>query len=163
MRKVGLYSGPLVLALCAVFLIAQVLVRPAVGLSNNGDFAKMAGPLGLGPEDGNWQSHEQYHGFLYRYVRADRYNYEREFLTTEFLSSEYFFVKLARGLQRIFQPGPRFDIRWLGFVNGACLFLAIAIWVYAFPPRWRLLAGAFVVGKTARHGGKRDREIKAVA
>jgi hypothetical protein len=139
------YSGPLLLALCAVILSGQVLVRPAVGLSNNGDFPKMAGPLGLGPEDGNWQSHEQYHGFFYRYVRADRYNYDRKFLTTEFLSSEYFFVKLARGLQKVFRPGPRFDIRWLGFVNGAGLFLAIAIWIYAFPPRWRLFAGAFVV------------------
>jgi hypothetical protein len=145
MRKMGSYSGPLLLALCAVFLVAQILIRPAVGVGNNGDFIKMAGPFGLGPEDGNWQSHELSQGFFYRYVRADRYNYAREFLTAEFLSSEYFFVKLARGLQRMFQPGPHFDIRWLGCVNGACFFLAIAFWIYAIPPRWRLFAGAFVV------------------
>lgn len=138
-------AGPLLLAIAAACLIAQVFVRPAVGIANNGDFPKMADPLGLGPEDGGWESHRQYSEFIYRFVRDDRFNWERDFRTAEFLSSEFFFVKLARGLQRIVQPGPRFDIRWLGAVNGIFFLIAIAVWIYAIPPRWRLYAGLFVI------------------
>jgi len=142
---VSRFSGPLLLALTAALLIAQVLVRPAVGIANNGDFVKMAGPFGLGPEDQTWNSHKQYGEFVYRYVRADRYIYNRGFRTAEFWSSEFFFVKLARGLQRIFRPGPRFDIRWLGGVQGAFVLVALGIWFYAFAPRFRLLPGLLAV------------------
>jgi hypothetical protein len=145
MHWIGRSSGPLLLAFAATFLIAQVLVRPAVGIANNGDFPKMAGPFGLGPEDRDWNSHKQYGEFVYRYVRADRYIYNRGFKTAEFWSSEFFFVKLARGLQRIFQPGPRFDIRWLGGVYSAFLLMALGVWFFAFAPRFRLLPGLLAV------------------
>jgi hypothetical protein len=130
-----------------VCLVAQVLMRPAVGIANNNDFAKMAGALGLGPEDGDWVSKpdRQYGEFLYRYIRADRYDYNRFFQKAEYLSSEFFLVRLARGLQRIFDPGPRFDIRWLGGVNGAFFLLAIAVWIYGLPGRSRLLLGPLVI------------------
>lgn len=106
----------------------------------------MAGAFGLGPEVGTWESHPQYAEFLYRYLRADRFDYNRDFRTTEFVSSEYFLIKIARGLQRFFHPGPRFDIRWLGGVGGAFFLLAIAIWIYALPPgRWRLFGGLFLI------------------
>src|ERR1700674_2863527 len=98
-------TGALLVLLCGICLVTQVLVRPAVGISNNNDFPKMAGPLGLGPEDGTWESHKQYGEFVYRYIRAERYNYKRNFRTAEFLSSEYFFMKVARALQRKFYPG----------------------------------------------------------
>ncbi|MGH9666704.1 MAG: hypothetical protein ACRD9L_19950, partial [Bryobacteraceae bacterium] len=138
-------TGPLLLAIFAGCLIAQVLVRPAVGIANNGDFPKMAGPLALGPEEGGWEAHPQYSQFLYCFVRNDRFEWEHDFRTAEFLSSEFFLVKLARGLQRIVQPGPRFDIRWLGAVNGIFFLLAIAVWVYAIPARWRFYAGPFLI------------------
>lgn len=145
--RVQRWSGPLLIALFAICLILQVLVRPAVGLSNNGgDFPKMAGVFGLGPEVGTWESHKQYGEFLYHYVRADRFNYNRDFHTAEFVSSEYLLIKLARGMQRFFQPGPRFDIRWLGGAGGIFLLLAIGIWIYALPPGpWRILGGLFVI------------------
>ena len=83
--------GPLLLILFTTCLIVQVLVRPAVGISNNGgDFPKMAGAFGLGPEDGTWESHRQYGEFVYRYTRDNRYNYNRDFRTAQFVSSEFF-------------------------------------------------------------------------
>ncbi|HEY1239593.1 MAG TPA: hypothetical protein VGF16_03505 [Bryobacteraceae bacterium] len=140
-------AGPALLALCALCLILQVLVRPAVGLSNNGgDFPKMAGAFGLGPEVGSWETHKQYGEFVYHYLRADRFVYNRDFHTAEFVSSEYFLIKLARGLQRLFHPGPRFDIRWLGAVGCVFFLLAIGIWIYALPPGlWRLFVGLFLI------------------
>ena len=120
-------------------------MRPAVGLADNGDFPKMAGPFGLGPEDGSWETRDQFGEFIFRFTKADRYNYAREFKRAEFLSSEFFFVKVARGLQRIVRPGPRFDIRWLGSVTGIVFLFAIGIWIYALPERLRFVAGLFVV------------------
>src|SRR5689334_7154413 len=139
------YSGPLLLLICALCLVIQVLVRPAVGIANNGDFPKMAGPLSLGPEDGDWLTHKQYGEFVYRYLKADRYSYNEKFREAEFLSSEFFFVKLARRLHLIFHPGPRFDIRWLGGVTGVFYLLAVAFWIYAIPARRRLYAGIMVI------------------
>lgn len=139
------YAAPVLIALCGLCLIIQVLIPPAVGIANNGDFPKMAGPFGLGPEDGSWQSHPDRGEFVYRYVRADRYDYDRGFRTAGFLSSEYFFVKAARGLQRILHPGPRFDIRWLGAVTAAFFLFAIGLWICALPGRWRLFAGLLLV------------------
>src|SRR5665213_3774354 len=144
-RLLSRYSGPFLIALCAAFLIAQVLVRPAVGLANNGDFSKMAGPFGLGTEDGSWETREEFAEFIYRFTKADRFNYNGRFATAEFLSSEFFLMKAARGLQRLFHPGPRFDIRWLGGVGAALFLFAIGIWIYALPSRWRIMAGLFVV------------------
>jgi hypothetical protein len=135
----------LLLAFCAIFLCLQVLVRPAVGIANNGDFPKMAGPFGLGPAEGTWQSHIQYGEFVYRYKRADVYVYNRGLRTADFISSEYFLVKIARGLQRILRPGQIFDIRWLGAVDATLFLLAIALWMYALPLRWRIPAGILLV------------------
>jgi hypothetical protein len=141
----GRWVGPALLSVFAACVVSQVIVRPAVGIANNGDFPKMAGPFALGPEDGDWDAHAQYSEFLYRFIRDDRYEWESDFRTAEFLSSEYFFVKLARELQRIIQPGPRFDIRWLGGVNGAFFLLAAAVWIYAIPAPWRLYVGPLLV------------------
>jgi hypothetical protein len=148
----GLYStfsqrfgGPAVLVLCGACIGLQVLARPAVGIANNGDFAKMAGTAGLGPEDGTWELHQNYSEFLYRYMRADRYVYNRDFRSAAFLSSEFFLVKFARVLQKLLHPGLRFDIRWLGAVNAAVFLLAIGIWIYAIPARWGLAAGLLLL------------------
>ncbi|MBZ5576131.1 MAG: hypothetical protein LAP40_06180 [Acidobacteriia bacterium] len=139
MKGIHRIAGPLLLLLCAGLLIAEVLVRPAVGIANNGDFPKMAGPLALGPETGTWESH-QFNDFVYTYVRADRYRYYGGFW-----SSEYLLLKVARGLQRILHAGPRFDIRWLGSVHGAILLLGIGLWIYALDSRWRLWGGLWTV------------------
>ena len=144
-KRIRRLSGPVLLVMAAAILIVQVLVRPAVGISNNGDFPTMAGALGLGPEYGTWNSHKQYGEFVYRYIRADRYNYNRGFRTAEYLSSEFFFIKTARWLQKLFQPGPQFDIRWLGAVSGTFFLLAIGLGIYALPERWRLWLGPFLV------------------
>jgi len=125
--------------LSAALLTRQVLIRPAVGIANNGDFPKMAGPLALGPETQTWGYH-RFYGFIYTYVRANRNRYNPGFWSSEFL-----LVKLARGIQRILRPGPRFDIRWLGAVHTAFLLLGIAFWVFALPGRWRLWLGLLVV------------------
>jgi hypothetical protein len=144
-NQIARYAGIALLLFCAGLLIAQVLVRPAVGMADNGDFPKMAGPLGLGPEEGSWESHPHGGEFVYRYVRADHYFYGNGFRKADFLSSEFFLVKAARGLQRVFHPGPRFDIRWLGAVQGSLLLLAVGIWILGLAPRWRLYTGWLAV------------------
>jgi hypothetical protein len=123
------------IALCGAILITQSLVRPAVGMPNNGDFPKLAGQLALGPQTGTWDS-TQFTGFIYNYIRADRMRWQSGFWT-----SEFYCLKLARGLQRIFQPGPLFDIRWMGGVHGGLLLLGMAIWIFALPRRWQLWGG----------------------
>ena len=139
------WAAPLLAALCGVILSTEVLVRPAIGIANNNDFAKMAGAFGLGPEDGDWSSHQQYGEFVYKYIRADRYIYNRGWRDAGFLSSEFFLVKLARGIQRLVRPGPRFDIRWLGGVNGAFFLLAIVFWIYGLPEGWRFYGGLLTI------------------
>lgn len=129
----------LLIALCAGILITQSLVRPAVGIPNNGDFPKLAGQLALGPQTGTWES-ARFTGFIYKYIHADRMRWD-----SGWWSSEFYCLKLARGLQRIFQPGPLFDIRWIGGVHGSLLLLGIAIWIFALPPRWRLWGGLLAV------------------
>jgi hypothetical protein len=121
-----------------LLLTVEVIARPAIGLANNGDFPKMAGPLGLGPENG-W--HHQYLDFTYRYVRDRQYFYNRGFWHAEFLSSEFFSVKLASTLQKTFRSGPIFDIRWLGAVNGAFLLLGVGVWLYSLTDKWKLPIG----------------------
>ena len=80
-------------------------MRPAVGLANNGDFSKMAGPFGLGPEDGSWETREEFAEFIYRFTKADRFNYNGRFATAEFLSSEFFSLKPREGCKNSFTPG----------------------------------------------------------
>ena len=90
-HAIGRSSGPLLLGLTATFVIAQVLVRPAVGIANNGDFSKMAGTLGLGPEDGDWLSHQHYGEINSRSERADSYIYTHGIRRADsFWSSEFF-------------------------------------------------------------------------
>jgi hypothetical protein len=121
------------------------MLRPAIGQTNNGDFPRMAGPFGLGPEVEDWESQIPYGGFVYKYIRADRYLYNTRFQNANFLSSEYFFVKLARGIQRIVRPGPRFDIRWLGAVHILFFLIGVSIWMQVFPRVWKLGAGLLAV------------------
>jgi hypothetical protein len=138
-------TGLSLIALCAGLLVGQVLIRPAIGQANNGDFPKMAGPLGLGPQSGDWSSHPQYGDLFYKYLRNDRYLYNTPFRSAVFLSSEYFFVKLPRGIQRIFRPGPVVDIRWIGAVHIVFFLAAISIWILALPPPLKLAAGLLAV------------------
>ena len=116
-----------------------------MGNANNGDFWKMAGPFALGPEVGSWQS--QVHGgeFVYKFIRADRYRANAGLWTADFLSSEFFLVDLSRGVQRLLHPGPKFDIRWLGFMQGAVYLLAIGFWIYSQDARHRVYSGWLIV------------------
>jgi hypothetical protein len=136
-------TAPLLITLCATLLILQFFVRPAVGIAGNGDFGKMAGPLALGPEEGNWVS-TRFDGFRYKYIQADRYRYNDGW-SAQFISSELLVVKLARGLQRIVQKGPRFDIRWMGAVHGLLLLIGVGMWICALKGRWRVLVGLWVI------------------
>ena len=145
MRLSHRWAGAVLVSLCAICLTVQVLVRPAVGMADNGDFAKMAGPLALGPQDPEEAETLFAAAFTYRYIKDDRYLYNSPFKDAAFLSSEFFLVKLARAAQKIVQPGPRFNIRWLGAVNAIFYLLAIALWIYALSGRWRIYGGLFVI------------------
>ena len=139
MRSINRIVGLLLVAACAAIITGQALVRPAVAIADNGDFPKMVGKIGLGPQRGDWDSHK-FRGFIYHYIRSDSYRWE-----SGFWSSEFWLVKLARAAQKIFQPGPVFDIRWMGAVHGLLFLLALGIWIFAFEGRWRIWGGLFVV------------------
>jgi len=101
------------LLLCAGILIWKLLLPGFVGMADNGDFAKVAGPLSLGNSEPAQRS------FLHAaYLRDKAYYYN-----PHFLSSEVSLAWAASSLERIFGDPAKFDIRWLGAVHGL-IFLA---------------------------------------
>lgn len=101
----------------------RVFVPPILGLANNGDFAKIAGPLHLGPASGGPDDR-----FLYvtrDYRRAPAYAWD-----SHYYSSEAVFALAAYELSTAFQQRDRFDIRWMGLVHLAAILAAFA-WLLA--------------------------------
>jgi hypothetical protein len=102
------------LLICAALLAVQLLIPPFIGIANNGDFPKVAGRLSLGPR----VEGQNFLYFVPDYVRAERYHWE-----SEVLSSDLAPAWLAVQIHDLFRSGNGFDIRWLGAVDCA-LFLA---------------------------------------
>ena len=101
------------LLLCAGILAWKLLLPGFIGMADNGDFAKIAGPLSLGnaePAQGS-----MLHAV---YLRDSRYYFD-----PHFLSSEKLLARAASTLEEIFGDPARFDIRWLGVIHGL-IFLA---------------------------------------
>src|SRR5262249_23708608 len=124
---------PLIYATFTVALVAivfQAFVPPVVGLANQGDFRRVIGTFGLGPEEGDQQT-----GYAYvarKYVPDPNYRL-REW---EMPTSEYLFVGTAVFLNRIVSKDGKLDITVIGWIHA--LFFCIAL--------WRLLVALELIG-----------------
>src|SRR3981189_1286316 len=97
------YAELTLLAIGASILAAQLLVPPFIGLADNGDFPKVAGPLSLGPKDGP----ANFIYFVPDYLRSHGYYWNSPTLSTE-RPLAWFATKLAG----VTKDGDSFDIRW---------------------------------------------------
>jgi hypothetical protein len=106
-------SEALWLLLCAAILIWKLVLPGFIGIADNGDFAKIAGPLSLG-------NAEPAQGSMLHagYLRDSRY-----YFNPRVPSSERLFAWAASTLERTLGDPARFDIRWLGVIHGL-IFLA---------------------------------------
>jgi hypothetical protein len=112
MRHVG-RAAALWLTLCAGILAWKLLLPGFIGMADNGDFGKVAGPLCLAsaePERENF--------FHSVYLRRNANCFQSHVVT-----SELALAGLASALERTIGDPNRFDIRWLGAIH-AILFLA---------------------------------------
>jgi hypothetical protein len=114
-----------------ILLVWQILLPGFIGLANNGDFPKVAGPLSLGAADNYADS------FLFfepDYVRSSRY-----FWDPGLKSSEHLLATIAARAELTFGDPRIFDIRWLGVVH-------IAGWLLAYLVLLRAMRGLVGVG-----------------
>ena len=99
-----------VFAAAALILPCQLLVRPILGVANNGDFLRM-GLFGYGPKDTSQDAKFNYVGE--KYVRDPAY---RDPFLEQF-TSEYFLAGAALCAARTIAPHGEMDIRLVGLVH----------------------------------------------
>ena len=102
------------MSLCAALLAWQLFLPGFVGMADNGDFGKLAGPFCLGTADtaaGDWVF------FQPEYLRGSRYCYD-----PHLPMSEKALVWVASTVEQRLGDPLRFDIRWLGALH-ALVFL----------------------------------------
>ena len=111
------------LAVAAAILVFQILVPPAIGLADNGDFAKITRKFGLYPPVDDLSVS------AFRYIHL-QYNLRPESQRdTGFHSSEALPIGVALRLNRVIGGRGVFDLRALGVVHAALFLLALALWI----------------------------------
>ncbi len=100
---------------CSALLAWQLLLSGFIGMADNGDFSKMAGPVCLGSADAEIAGPQF---FQPNYLRGNQFCYH-----PQVPSSEVAVVWLASSVQQRLGDPARFDIRWLGSLH-AIAFLA---------------------------------------
>ncbi|HEY6065430.1 MAG TPA: hypothetical protein VIY96_04705, partial [Thermoanaerobaculia bacterium] len=126
--------------LTAAALIAiQLFVPPIVGVADNGDFSRVASPLGIfpPPEIGG----DAYFGWI-----VPEYRFDAKKIWVHGLccySSETLFGAAAMPVGRVISPPGRFRLEAMGIVNAMGLLAAILLLLVALRP---LPAGARVAG-----------------
>jgi hypothetical protein len=113
----------------------QLLLPGFIGMADNGDFAKVAGPSCLASGDPA-PSARLY--FQPEYLRGERFCY-----SSHLPFSEIALVRLASSLERQLGDSERFDIRWLGALH-ALIFLAFYYAVLRMLRRLRWPARLFL-------------------
>lgn len=133
--------GWLIAATALCIFSWRLFHSPIIGLANNGDFGKIAGPLRLGPASG--PADDRFHFVTRDYKRAPEYAWD-----SRYYSSESLFALAAYELSALFQQRDRFDIRWMGLLHIA-VWMAALIWLMAAlrsrPPVVQIAAGLAVV------------------
>ena len=123
----------LLLLLCAGILAWQLFLPGFIGMANNGDFGKVAGPLSIGGAD---HGADNFLFFQPQYVRGPDHYY-----IPKPPSSEIALAWLASTAQKAVGDPVRFDIRWLGAVH-ALIFLGfyytVLVVLRPYGTAWRL-------------------------
>ena len=114
-----------VLAAAAAILAYQVLVPPIVGLADQGDFARMIGRFGYGPEDKSPGLKFMY--VVRRYVPDPTFRYP----DWEQFNSEYVFTASAVALNRIVSKDGSLDVTVMGLVHALAFLAAFARLLWA--------------------------------
>jgi hypothetical protein len=121
------------LLLCAGILAWQLFLPGFIGMANNGDFGKVAGPLSIGGAD---HGADNFVFFQPQYVRGPEHYY-----IPKPPSSEIALAWLASTVQKAVGDAARFDIRWLGAVH-ALIFLGfyytVLVVLRPYGTAWRL-------------------------
>ena len=121
------------LLLCAGILAWQLFLPGFIGMANNGDFGKVAGPLSIGGAD---HGADNFLFFQPQYVRGPEHYY-----IPKPPSSEIGLAWLASTVQKAVGGPARFDIRWLGALH-ALIFLGfyytVLVVLRPYGTAWRL-------------------------
>lgn len=118
MFRLNLLRGALGAA--AVILIYQLCVPPILGLADQGDFAKIIGHFGYGPED---KSPDLKYAFVERTYVPDPTFRQRDW---EQWTSEYLFVQSALLLNKLISRDAKLDIVVVGMVHMLVFLAAFA-------------------------------------
>lgn len=111
------------LAVAAAILAFQILAPPAVGLADNGDFAKITRKFGLYPPVDDLEVS------AFRYIHL-QYDFRPESRKdTGFHSSEELPIQAALWLNRVVARRGVFDLRTLGVIHASLFLLAFALWI----------------------------------
>ncbi len=116
-------TGWIALAAAVAILIFQVLVPPAIGLADNGDFAKVIAPFDLYPPV------EELRDSAFRYIEPYYAFHADNHADTGFHSSETLLVEAALLLNRVISRPGVFDLRVMGVVHAAVFLLAFALMI----------------------------------
>lgn len=136
--------GWVALAAAGAIVAFQVLAPPAIGLADNGDFAKITGRFNLYPPV------EDLRDSAFRYINL-QYDFRSDsHIETGFHSSETLLIRLALLLNRAVAPSGVFDLRVMGVVHAALFLTAFALLVPLLGgvragPRIALLALAVLI------------------
>jgi hypothetical protein len=107
--------------IAAILLLNSLMIRPVIGVADNGDFARIMHTTGLQHMSSDY--HERYFGYLNReyVVTPPKLDAPSE---ESYFSTEVLYVNVAKLLCRLITGNDRiFDIRYLAFVY-SCIFLA---------------------------------------
>lgn len=113
------------LCLAAAALVAQLIVRPIVGLANEGDFHRVMSPSGLRYTTDIRD--DIYYGYIIRTFAV----VPAVPAVDSYLTSEVAFVWIARGVNALVSSAGRFDLRCVGLVHLTALLCALALLVRA--------------------------------
>jgi hypothetical protein len=134
----------ILLALFGAALAFQLLVPPIVGLADNGDFSRVASPLGIFPPE------ELGDRAFFQWI-VPHYRFDARRIWIRGLccySSQTALAVAALPLGLVTAPRGRFDLRATGVVNGLALVAALALLLVALRPLplvQRGLAGLLLV------------------
>lgn len=104
----------------AVIMGCFLMVRPIIGVADNGDFCRIMGQTGLEHISPNYD--DRYFGYVNREFRVTETSQPDE----RYYSSEIFLINLAKTINNIVYPNKSiFDIRFLAFIYGCILLTSI--------------------------------------
>lgn len=138
------YLDGILLLLFAAALAIQLFVPPIVGLADNGDFSRVAGPLGIfAPED---LGDSAFFSWIVPQYRFDAHRIWLHGLCCYSSQTALAVAALPVGLAA--SPPGRFDLRATGLVNGLALLAAVGLLLFELrplPTPLRILGGLLLV------------------